>query len=247
MDDTRIHALDVFKGIVVIPMVLYHGLYLFLSLYFDINLIPFGIIKYLALPVVGTFMITAGITSKISRNNLKRGVKLLIVAYLITFLTTFIPTLLPSLLNDAASLGIRFGILHFFGWVILLYAVLSPHIKRSPALFEKFPYIFLLLFALLFFIFPIQVNTPHLYMFGFINESFSSADYYPILPWVFLFLFGIFISDKIILQKKAPEWFYTMRCAPLEFLGKYCLFIYVLHQLVILAVFKFFEYIFLLF
>jgi len=41
------------------------------------------------------------------------------------------------------------------------------------------------------------------FMFGFYNDKFASADYYPVFPWAWAFLFGIVLSRLFTGKRKA--------------------------------------------
>ena len=68
--------------------------------------------------------------------------------------------------------------------------------------------------------------------FGFPHEGFSSADYFPVFPWIFIFiagyfLFRIFSENGLLRTLKSP------RIKPLEWIGRNTLIIYLLHQPII--------------
>ena len=72
-----------------------------------------------------------------------------------------------------------------------------------------------------------------LYPLGFGN--IPSADYFPLLPWLFCFLGGSFIGVWVE-QGKTPRWMYKSRMPVFSWLGRHTLIIYILHQPVIYAV-----------
>ncbi len=64
---------------------------------------------------------------------------------------------------------------------------------------------------------------------GFYKEGFFSADYFPLLPWAFMFLFGAFLGG----YAKAgafPQTLYKSRSKLLQKIGKNSLWVYLLHQ-----------------
>lgn len=67
---------------------------------------------------------------------------------------------------------------------------------------------------------------------GFPPHSFSSTDYFSLLPWIFLFWVGWFLfplwKDKAVLRRGAVR--------PLMFLGRHSLFLYLIHQPVLYGV-----------
>lgn len=71
-----------------------------------------------------------------------------------------------------------------------------------------------------------------LYPVGLPDINFQSADYFPLIPWFFLFLAGTVIGIPIR-EHKLPERFYTARVPFFATAGRNTLLIYVLHQPVI--------------
>jgi len=74
---------------------------------------------------------------------------------------------------------------------------------------------------------------------GFPSRGFVSSDYFPLLPWVFLFLTGYF-TNRLLVQKEAMHHLKIHTWKPLEWLGKHSLIIYVIHQPVLYVVFVYF-------
>jgi len=67
---------------------------------------------------------------------------------------------------------------------------------------------------------------------GFVFVSF---DYFPLLPWIFIFLLGTWAGIYIAGQK-LPTWFYEAEVPVFPAIGRKALIIYVLHQPVLYAV-----------
>ena len=102
---------------------------------------------------------------------------------------------------------ILFGILHFLGAAMMLLGLCEPLLGKIPA-----P-VGLLLSALLYLatdsigqgwigLGPLRLELPRaLYDAGFLfplglhPRIFASADYYPLLPWLFLFLAGYWLGE----------------------------------------------------
>ena len=72
-------------------------------------------------------------------------------------------------------------------------------------------------------------QTPHLWLFGFTTPDFASADYFPLLPWFFVFLLGTW-AGRYVKAGRLPQWFYTARAPRLALVGRHALVLYVLHQ-----------------
>ena len=72
-------------------------------------------------------------------------------------------------------------------------------------------------------------NTRLLTPLGFPYEGFRSSDFFPILPWFFLYLCGYFIHGIFAAH---PAWQrpFTHRVPLLSALGRRALLVYLLHQ-----------------
>ncbi len=235
----RYHALDEARGFAVLCMVFYHAFYT-LGYSFDI---PFGItlLNFFmpAEPYFAMFFIClSGAMSQLTRSNLKRGLKLAGVSILLSAVTLLMP------LFGFEGSEIYFGVLHLLSVGMLLIALINPLLKKVNPMISAL--VFLLLFILFynveygyFGIGNLRLDFPEalysgdgLFFLGFHSPWFYSADYFPILPWVFMFLFGAALG---LYQKrgKFPRFLIKRRIPPLGFLGRHALWVYILHQPVI--------------
>ena len=139
-----------------------------------------------------------------------------------------------------------FGVLTLLGSSMLLTAALDPLLRRVP------PAVGVAVSALLFWgTYPTMNgfwNLPGgrlalpqaLYAsyttayLGFMPKSFFSTDYFPLLPWLFLFWAGYFLHHLVGRGRLAP--LRRSVCPPLGWMGRHSLVIYLLHQPVILGV-----------
>lgn len=139
-----------------------------------------------------------------------------------------------------------FGVLTLLGSSMLLTAALDPLLRRVP------PAVGVALSALLFWgTYPTMNgfwNLPGrrlalpqaLYAsyttayLGFMPKSFFSTDYFPLLPWLFLFWTGYFLHHLVGRGRLAP--LRRSVCPPLGWMGRHSLVLYLLHQPVILGV-----------
>lgn len=164
----------------------------------------------------GSFIVMSGASCRFSGNNLKKGILLALFATGVSVVTyIFTP-----------DMFISFGILHFLSAASILYALLGMLFEKLEKILAP---ICITVFFILFFIFPIYVNTSGLAFLGFPSNTYSSGDYYPILPWIFLFFFGSYLGG-IIKSNKLPSVFYSFRCPLFEKIGRYSLIIYLAHQ-----------------
>lgn len=215
----RIDIIDALRGLAVILMVCHHALYdlvEFLGAPSWIFSNPvFDILRYF---FAGLFIFLSGVSSQFSRSNTKRGLKVFAIALLLTIVTS-----LPFV-----NQPIRFGVLHLLGFCMVFYGLTRKVWDQIPR--EIAPVIYIVLIvgtALAVNLIPINVNW--LWMFGWIQPGFFSADYFPILPWLFVFLLGTWAGFYII-ENKLPKWFYEKQIAVLPAVGKKALLIYILHQ-----------------
>lgn len=137
-----------------------------------------------------------------------------------------------------------FGVLTLLGSCMLLMIPLERGLRRVPA------WAGLALSALLFFLLRnvnsgglgfeglrLAVLPPWLYrnlltaFLGFPPAGFSSTDYFPLLPWLFLFLAGYFLNCLWRKHRRIPTG--GNRVPVLSALGRYSLPVYLLHQPVI--------------
>lgn len=237
----RIGLLDEIKGASLLLMILYHAAY-DLCFIFDVP-IPFfssAVVNILRDFIAGTFIFIAGISSRFSRSNLRRGLYCLGFAMILTAATyLFVPDQL-----------IVFGVLHLIGTCILLFALIHKLLdKLSPAtgigitailfvLTRRVPYGYLGVPYLLEIKLPEPLSSTNYFSpLGFFNDTFFSSDYYPLLPWMFLFLCGAFAG--VFLQKnRLPSRFYRSRFSFLSLAGRNTLFLYLIHQPILYGAFS---------
>lgn len=212
----RYYALDVLRGLSIVLMVFYHWGY-DLVLY---GLIPAWVLynpllDALQLLFASVFVAISGASSTFSHSNVRRGLRILACALVVSAVTFWF---------DPQE-AIRFGILHFLGTAALLYALLAPVLRRFP----PNPVLCLVLFFLTRALTQPYYQVHGLWWLGFRRPEFSSADYYPLLPWFFMYLFGVWLG-KIVKKGKMPSWFYRVRLPFLEKVGSHTLIVYLLHQ-----------------
>ena len=219
----RIRALDFLRGAALSLMVVYHVAYSYRFL-FNGKVDIYTPLLPLAVPFVCLFFAISGISSHLSRNNYTRAFKTLLAAVAISFVT--------HLANPEAF--VRFGVIHCLGSCMLLHAMMGKYTDRLFGKGTPFVYagLFIIVFAITRAVNPIDI--PHLYALGFYDMAFSSTDYYGIFPWFFMFLFGSSVADYVV-ERKLPKWFYALQCAPIEWVGKNALIVYLLHQPVAVA------------
>lgn len=238
----RIHLMDELRGFAVFCMVFYHGFY---TLAFLMGQSWGEWLYRFFMPAepwfAGLFIFIAGISSNLTHSNLVRGAKLLGVALLVTLATAIA---VPEEL-------IVFGILHFLSVCMIAFGLLQL-LRRRLGRTEEPPFRLwpVVVCAVLFIVtrylasgylqipFVLRVFLPSgwyqawLAPLGLPGPGFSSADYFPLLPWCFVFAAGTVVG-RLAKAGKFPAWTYPSRVPFFSFLGRHALLIYVLHQPVI--------------
>ena len=234
----RYRLIDGIRGFVAVNMIVYHILYDLFCVY---SMEP----GFAAHPAAAawerwgsfTFILISGISIYFSRHGYRRGLIVLLGGAAITVLTLIF---LPSEI-------IWFGILHFLGFAILVtFALRKVFLRIVPTVGAG---ISLPLFALLYGLpdgyigffgarianLPAALYTsPWLAAFGLPSKGFYSADYFPILPWIFLYFCGFFLWR--IIMEKGWDSFFLRRIPVFDRIGRYCFVIYMLHQPLIFGV-----------
>lgn len=232
----RIHLMDEIRGFAVLCMIFYHAFYTLAYIYgIDWGMALLRFFMPAEPFFAGAFIFISGISSDLSRSNLKRGAKLFLVALVVSLATWIV---VPQEL-------IVFGILHFLSICMMLYGLCKPFLDRF-----RFSWWQILVCALLYactmdisrgvVFFAIQLpdtlfQTSFLFPFGIPGPGFRSSDYFPLFPWIFVFFAGGFFG-KLAAGGKFPAFAYRSRIPFLSWMGRHALILYVVHQPVIYGV-----------
>ncbi len=243
----RFHMLDALRGLCVVSMVLYH------AMYDVVNILGHPVSWFQDWPgylwqqsVCWTFILLSGFCWGLSRHHRRRGVLLVLCGGAVSLVTSLV---MPQE-------AIHCGILTLLGLSTLLLWGLSLALERLQL---RIPApVGLAGSALLFFLcrgvpqrylgfegLHLLELPQSLYRFdflavlGFPSPAFLSSDYFPLLPWFFLFLTGHFLRQ--VLEKSPGVGRFLQRdwaiLRPFRFLGMHSLLIYLAHQPVLMAVF----------
>ena len=145
------------------------------------------------------------------------------------------------LMNCLEWLPIYFGVLTFLGVTSLIAVPAEKLLSRVPpaAGLAVSSVLFVATYRLnrgklLFFSLPRSLYA-NLFtaFFGFPYKGFSSSDYFPLFPWIFLFYAGYFLYGILTAKGKT---LYAGKKNMLSFIGKHTLPVYMLHQPIIYAV-----------
>ncbi|MCI1966609.1 MAG: DUF1624 domain-containing protein [Oscillospiraceae bacterium] len=233
----RIYLMDELRGFAVFCMVFYHGFYTFGYLFgSDVGIYFFRFFMPAEPFFAGMFLFISGVCSNLTHSNLARGIKLLAVSLGVTLATwIFVP-------EDV----ITFGVLHFLSVCMILFGLLKPAADRF-----RFSWTPVLVCAALYFA---ARGVPNGYLgygaglgvplpqslytcdwlapLGLTSPNFVSSDYFPLLPWIFVFAAGTFVG-KLAKQGRFPEIAYRSQVPILSWFGRHALLLYLFHQPVI--------------
>lgn len=231
---TRYYFVDCIRGFAIINMVVFHFLY-------DVFIIYNKNPGWYALPgihiwqqfICWTFIFISGFVWTLgAERNARRGLLFNLYGLTISFVTLLV----------TSSYVIWFGILNFIGCAILLMFPIEKVVKKvSPAWGLGVCFILFLLckriqdgyigidglfrIPLPEILYSIKILTP----FGFPFLGFRSSDYFPILPWILLFLCGYFFQ-RIFIRHKTWRDAACLKIPYLSSLGSKTIWIYLAHQ-----------------
>lgn len=230
----RLYFLDEVRGVVILLMVFYHLMFDLVYLFrVPAQFFASPVSHWMQRTICCTFIFLAGVMTRFSRNNFKRGCFCFAMGLLMS---------LGTLIFQPGQL-IWFGILHMLGISMMLFVPARLLLDRlSPAMGW---FLCLLLFFITFDVpwgsfgvdsFGLSFSLPSsfystqwLFWLGFPSSDFFSGDYFPLVPWFFLFLCGS-CAGVYLKEGKYPSWFVKSHCPPLGWLGRHSMFIYLLHQ-----------------
>lgn len=224
---TRYHLLDALRGLALLNMIAYHFLWDMVYL--------FGLSApwYRGSPgqvwqqcICWTFILLSGLCARLGSKRLRRSLLILGCGAVVRLVTAvFMP-----------GSEVRFGVLCLMGSCGLISAVLDKPLSRIPPWAGAA--VSFLVFLLLrdvndgTVLFGSATMPPWLYQgqvgayLGFPGPGFSSSDYFPLLPWLFLYLTGFFLYPY---AKQLPVLGKSL-CKPLQWCGRHSLIIYMAHQ-----------------
>lgn len=225
MKNNRIFEIDLFRVIAICLMIIFHFVYdlnEFAKVDIDYNGTLWHYIGEISALI---FIFVSGVSSGLSRNCVKRGTKVFGFGMLLTIVTYFF---------DRTEY-IRFGILHFLGIAMIL----SPLLNRL----KKWQMISIGIISLLFGSFAANtiVSTFLLLPFGLVYNNFSSMDYYPLFPYLSVYILGILIF-RIFYYKGDSIFKTNYNSKVIQYISKNSLIIYLIHQPILLSMIYIFKF-----
>ena len=231
----RIEMIDALRGLAAILMVTHHLLYNLVYFFgapvWLFTNPAFDVLHYI---FAGLFIALSGVSSRFSRSNIKRGLIAIALAMGISAVTYYM------------EMPIWFGVLHLLGFSMLFFGLSQKLWDLIPGKAAPVIYIALLVVsaAATGQVKPAvdgAVTRNIVSILGWPQPGFTSYDYFPILPWLFVFLLGTW-AGQYIREGKFPGWFYRMKPPVLPAVGRKALLIYILHQPVLYGVMMGIEY-----
>lgn len=219
----RFDVLDVWRTLAIVLMVAYHFLYdLYIFGVISANQLFSAPLNVLERFICCSFILLAGASARFSRNNLRHGLIVLGAG------------LVVEIGAAVAGQTIRFGVLMLLGSSMVLWHFLGKGLQKLPG-WSVAAGSGVLFFAARWWTGRTAVSVPWLYPLGFTAPGFYSADYFPLLPWFFLFLIGTALGgwclahwENRLLAVRLP--------GVLTWPGRHSLIIYVLHQPVLYGI-----------
>ena len=228
----RYSLIDAVRAVAIISMVIYHLCYdIFMVYEVDDRFMFYPWVVIWERSICFTFIIVSGISLNFSRHVVRRGIIVNLCGLAVTAVTLiFLP-----------SEQIWFGVLNLIGCAMLItYALRKPlgHIPPAVGMLLSF-----LIFGFLygvpdgyvgFFTAKLAELPSALYFtdflapFGLPSPGFYSSDWFPLIPWLFLFIFGWYLWRFI--RKRGWDDLFRFNVPILGTIGRYSLYIYMAHQ-----------------
>ncbi|MDO4553919.1 MAG: heparan-alpha-glucosaminide N-acetyltransferase domain-containing protein [Lachnospiraceae bacterium] len=231
----RYDLLDTIRGITLVSMICFHTRWDLIHLFGRESLLSPMASFLWQQSICWSFILLSGFCWSLGKKRIRRGVIVLGGGLLVT-LSTFVAF---------PDQPVLFGVLHMLGVSMLLLTLMEPLMKKVMPIVGLF-----LSFFLFYCFYNVSAGYFNLGVFGkislpaafyknngtaclgFPGTDFYSSDYFPMLPWFFLFLCGYFFFRFV----EGKEGFWQKlkgKIKGFDFLGKHSLIIYLLHQPVV--------------
>ena len=234
----RYSLIDALRGFAVINMIAFHLCYNIFCVFgvdtgFNTNIYAVIWERFICC----AFIILSGVSMNFSRRGYLRGIVVSLCGVAVTAVTVW---LIPEQ-------AIWFGVLSLLGCAMIISFALRGVLDRLHPLAGVM--LFFLLFMLCYgvpkgyigvFSFPLLRLPEALYRYtwaaflGFPPEGFLSADYFPLLPWLFLFITGYHLWR--VIADHGWDRLFLKKLPFLDFIGRHSLLIYMEHQPVLYGI-----------
>ena len=227
----RFHTIDTVRGFLLINMIIYHLIWDIVWIFgADWTWYTSSAANVWEKIGCSGFILLSGISWRISsntKNKIKSGVTVIACGALITAASMLLPE------EDR----IKYGVLTFLGSAMLIMIPLNKVLKNVNNFAGTI--VSGILFSLCMDInegtvaygnitLPKQLYSGEIMTYlGFMSGDFYSADYFSLLPWIFMYLCGYFLSPSVL---SLGEKVLGIKAEPFAFMGRHSLIIYLLHQ-----------------
>lgn len=227
--------LDSWRGLAIVSMVLYHLMFDLINIYgYDLSWWEASKAYIWQQITAWSFIIISGWTLNLNKNPKKSVLTLISLSVTITIVTKlFMP-----------GQAIYFGVIHMLGIGVLIGWIFKGVLEKIPSILggvvtfllflmtKNISNGYLSVFSNKYFISETIYERGYLFWLGFPSKSFSSGDYFPLIPWIFLYITGYFLGKLYKEGKlKIPKTNFKI----ISWLGNKSLLIYILHQPIILV------------
>ncbi len=236
----RLHLLDSLRGLTLLSMIAYHAMWDLVYL-FDVSAPWYRSFaaEVWQQSICWTFILLSGFCHGLGRHPVKRGLTVFGASVVVSAVTLlFMP-----------SSKILFGVLTLIGLSMLICIPVGKQTEKlPPALCMAAAFVLFLLTktlqtrTLVVFGQPLCAVPDVFYrnnltaLLGFPQRGFSSTDYFPLLPWFFLYLTGFFLYRIVSRYDGWKQYVQKPKIPVLAWLGRHSLIVYLLHQPIIYAV-----------
>ena len=237
-ENIRYYLLDSLRGISIISMIAFHLCYdLFMIYGINTSWYFYPITAVWERSICVVFILVSGMCLNFSENGIKRGILLNLAGFAVTCVTVIAEP------NQA----VWFGVLNLIGCSMMIVSVLLDNLKKirplSGALISFLLYAvsydvskgYVGLFGLDIVKLPdFLYSCKYLAFLGFPSSDFFSTDFFPLIPWIFLFAAGFYLWNFIV-EKNLTKYF-ELKIPVLDKIGRYSLWIYLAHQPIIMGI-----------
>ena len=238
MERPRYALIDTLRGGAIFCVIVYHFIYDLVHFY-SMDFPWFESLGAYLVQQGGAFLFVfiSGAMSLCAKRPLLNGLLLVGYGLLITLATYF---------YSPANI-IVFGILSLLGWAAIITVLVRPILGKIPIklgiVLSSFLYFLthemadgrLSLLTIHLYNLPSSwYDSYYLFPLGLSHSSFASADYFPLLPWIFAYWLGYFCWQMI--GEELREKYFFRQLSGFAFMGRHSLLIYLVHQPIILAV-----------
>ena len=230
----RYDEIDIFKGIAVLCMIVFHFFY-FPNQYgfkeIEYNTLTLKIVAKIAQIIfiicVGINLVFAKKKTSESSYHLQRIGKIGFYAVLMSLFTYYV----------FKERYVKFGILHFIAFASLLLFMFVDDSDTMKIITGLFGTLFILnkLHPELF----RSIPAPLAFISGFYNDKYSAVDHFPILPWIILICIGVFIGHYLSNNNiNTPKYLVDNPVSDvLKNIGKKSLEIYAVHWAILYVIY----------